>query len=224
MKTAHPRNLPDNGNRTLRNATREEARGRLGTPGRRGEDPNCRDGSRLGADPSGQDGARQRSAGQFSRRGPPTGIARERETRVDDAEPRQRECRTTFAVKMQPHAGPHRSRWRRPQGNADLRSAQRPAGPRRRRPQPSGRFPSRRVPLKAGRRAKRSAGQFSRWGPPTGIARERETRTDDATPRQSDSGASRWGPPTGIARERETSADDAAPRQCECRVSFMRTG
>ncbi len=30
-----------------------------------------------------------------------------------------------------------------------------------------------------------SAGQFSRWGPPTGIARERETRTDNAAPRQS---------------------------------------
>ena len=25
-----------------------------------------------------------------------------------------------------------------------------------------------------------SAGQFSRWGPPTGIARERETRTNNA--------------------------------------------
>ena len=32
-------------------------------------------------------------------------------------------------------------------GNADFRSAQRPAGPRRRRPQPSGWLPSRRVPL-----------------------------------------------------------------------------
>ena len=27
--------------------------------------------------------------------------------------------------------------------------------------------------------------QFSRWGPPTGIARERETRTNNAAPRQS---------------------------------------
>ena len=45
-------------------------------------------------------------------------------------------------------------------GNADLWSAQRPAGPRRRRPQPSGWFPSRRVPLK-GRMARDS-------GPPPG--------------------------------------------------------
>ena len=40
-------------------------------------------------------------------------------------------------------------------GNADLRSAQRPAGPRRRRPQPSGWLPSRRVPPK-GRMARDS--------------------------------------------------------------------
>ena len=106
MKTAHPRNLPDNGNRTLRNPAGAEARGRLGTPGLGGEDPNCRDGSRLGADPSWAGWRAKRSAGQFSRRGPPTGIARERETRVDDAEPCQCECRPTFAVKMQPHAGP----------------------------------------------------------------------------------------------------------------------
>ena len=34
----------------------------------------------------------------------PTGIARERETRTNDAAPRRRECHTTVAVKMQPHA------------------------------------------------------------------------------------------------------------------------
>ena len=67
MKTAHPRNLPDNGNRTLRNPAGAEARGRLGTPGLGGEDPNCRDGSRLGADPSRAGWRAKRSAGQFSR-------------------------------------------------------------------------------------------------------------------------------------------------------------
>ena len=46
---------------------------------------------------------------------------------------------------------------------------------------------------------------------PTGIARERETRTDDAAPRQSHGQERRS--PTGIARERETRTDDAAPRQ-----------
>ena len=51
-----------------------------------------------------------------------------------------------------------------------------------------------------------SAGQFSRWGPPTGIARERETSADNA---RSAGQFSRWGPLTGIARERETSADNA---------------
>ena len=61
-----------------------------------------------------------------------------------------------------------------------------------------------------------SAGQLSRWGPPTGIARERETRADD--PWSAALTLSRWGSPTGIARERETRADDAVPRQCESRV------
>ena len=58
-----------------------------------------------------------------------------------------------------------------------------------------------------------------------GIARQRETRPDNAAPRQSHgcepthrqprritwawSAGRRWGPPTGIARERETCTDDA---------------
>ena len=46
--------------------------------------------------PQGQDGARQWSAGQLSRWGPPTGIARERDTSADDAAPYQHEDRTTF--------------------------------------------------------------------------------------------------------------------------------
>ena len=74
-----------------------------------------------------------------------------------------------------------------------------------------------------------SAGQFSRWGPPTGIARQRETRPNNAAPRQSHACKpthrqprritptwsagqfSRWGPPTGIARQRETRPDNAGP-------------
>ena len=90
----------------------------------------------------------------------------------------------------------------------------------------------------------RSAGQFSRWGPPTGIARERETRTDDAAPRQShgcepthrqprriaptawSAGQfSRRRSPTGIARERETRGYDADPGQRQCHTTFfMRAG
>ena len=46
---------------------------------------------------------------------------------------------------------------------------------------------------------------------PTGIARERETCTNNAAPRQSHGQERRS--PTGIARERETRTDDAAPRQ-----------
>ena len=64
-------------------------------------------------------------------------------------------------------------------GNADLRSAQRPAGPRRPRPQPSGWLPSRRVPIK-GRMVRDSGAPVS----PTGIARERETCADDTAPCQ----------------------------------------
>ena len=66
---------------------------------------------------------------------------------------------------------------------------------------------------------------------PTGIARQRETRTNNPTPRQfhaykpthhqprritptwSAGQFSRWGPPTGIARERETRPNDPTPRQ-----------
>ena len=46
---------------------------------------------------------------------------------------------------------------------------------------------------------------------PTGIARERETRPNNAAPRQSHGQERRS--PTGIARERETRSDDAAPLQ-----------
>ena len=77
--------------------------------------------------------------------------------------------------------------------------------------------PSGRGKRRAGDRDGWSAGQFSRWGPPTGIARERETCTDDAALCQSHGWSagqfSRWGPLTGIARERETCTDDAAPCQ-----------
>ncbi len=45
------------------------------------------------------------SAGQFSRWGPPTGIARERETSADDAAPCQREFRTVFHFRMSLAAG-----------------------------------------------------------------------------------------------------------------------
>ena len=76
---------------------------------------------------------------------------------------------------------------------------------------------------------------------PTGIARERETRPNNAAPRQSpgcerthrhprritgtwSAGQfSRWGPPTGIARERETRPNNAAPHQspgCERRIAI----
>ena len=60
---------------------------------------------------------------------------------------------------------------------------------------------------------------------PTGIARERETRTDDAAPRQSHghepthrqphriTGSVERRSPTGIARERETRPNDPTPRQ-----------
>ena len=77
---------------------------------------------------------------------------------------------------------------------------------------------------------------------PTGIARKRETRTNNAAPHQShccerriadprritgtwSAGQfSRWGPPTGIARERETRPNNAAPRQspgCERRIAIQ---
>ena len=69
----------------------------------------------------------------------PTGIARERETRPNNAAPK----------------------W-----SAGLRPASRGSA----KPAPTTPPPT------------WSAGQFSRWGPPTGIARERETRTNNAAP------------------------------------------
>ena len=66
----------------------------------------------------------------------------------------------------------------------------------------------------------RSAGQFSRWGPPTGIAAHRAARLRTADradgARQRSAGQfSRWGPPTGIAAHR---AAKRAYRQTPCGV------
>ena len=129
--------------------------------------------------PQGPDGAW--SAGQLSRWGPPTGIARERETRTNDP-------------------------W-----SAGLRPASRGSA----KPAPT----TRGAPVSDRHRAgarnphRRPVERRS----PTGIARERETRTDDPIRDSSPLGAyplkdpmaRERRSPTGIAWERETSADDA---------------
>ena len=74
---------------------------------------------------------------------------------------------------------------RRP-GNADLRSAQRPTGPRRRRPQPSGWLPSRRVP----HRAEQHAGK----GTPTSGRHRCAKRSERRVPRSRPDDAERRGP------------------------------
>ena len=138
------------------------------------------------------------SAGQFSRWGPPTGIARERETRTNDPTPRQsHRCERRITTRAEPRR--HGALASSPGGG--LRPASRvsakPAPTTLRPDRAEARNPHQRPytppisPLRTTHHHPRrttgtwSAGQFSRWGPPTGIARERETRPSDPTPRQS---------------------------------------
>ncbi len=122
-----------------------------------------RRGARLPTYPTGQ------SSTQARERRPPVGTAARSAAKLRIAQWRRGAPLRTYP--------PGRAA-RRP-GNADLRPAQRPAGPRRRRPQPSGWLPSRRVPHRAERRAGKgtpTSGQFSRWGPaqrPAGPRRRR---------------------------------------------------
>ena len=177
----------------------------------------------------------------------PTGIARERETRTNDAAPPQSHGGA-------PVSDRHRAGARNPHHRCTpiSRAGLRPASRGSAKPAPTTlRHPN----LTVERRS------------PTGIARERETRTNDAAPPQSHGGApvsdrhragarnphqqrcatpiSRWSAglrpasrgsakpapttlrhpnltverrsPTGIARERETCANDVGPCQPECR-------
>ena len=57
------------------------------------------------------------------------------------------------------------------------------------------------------------AAQFSRFHPGTAPRRAAKPRTADCEEAWSAGQFSRWGPPTGIARERETSTDDVASCQ-----------
>ena len=106
----------------------------------------------------------------------PTGIARERETRTNNAAPRQSHgCEPT-------HRQPRRITW------GALSAGLRPASRGSAKPAPTTPPPANltaanpRIANRAESRGAWSAGQFSRWGPPTGIARERETRTACAPP------------------------------------------
>ena len=129
----------------------------------------------------------------------PTGIARERETCTNNAAPPQSHGGAPVSDRHRAGArNPHQQRCATPisRRSAGLRPASRGSA----KPAPTTlRHPN----LTAERRS------------PTGIARERETRTDDAAPRQSHGQERRS--PTGIARERETCANDVGPCQPECR-------
>ena len=181
-------------------------------------------GSRVGISGFGTGLRRRGSAGQFSRWGPPTGIARERETRTNDAAPRQsHRCERRIATRAESRGhgalasspgGGLRPASRgsakpapttlRPANLTAANGASPPAqnrGDMERRVSDRHRAGARNLhrrrcappisPLRTTHRHPRriagtwSAGQFSRWGPPTGIARERETRTNNAAPRQS---------------------------------------
>ena len=106
--------------------------------------------------------------GEQKERRSPTGIARERETSPDDAA----SCQPEAEGRETPIA-------RRAEGApvSDRHRAGARNQPRRRGVMPNTRPKAARL---ASPGEPWSAGQFSRWGPPTGIARERETSPDDA--------------------------------------------
>ena len=121
--------------------------------------------------------------------------------------------------------------WRRPQGNADLRSAQRPGGPRRRRPHPVRDGAIRKGTPTSGRHSGpegRGGADPTRSGmapsarerrPPVGTAARGPRRR---RPHPVRDGAVRKGTPTSgrHARERETCANDVRLCQRERRTAF----
>ena len=162
--------------------------------------------------------------GNGQERRSPTGIARERETCTNNAAPRQSHGGA-------PVSDRHRAGARNPHRRRRATPISRPGAPVSDRHRAGARNPHRRrrAPPTSGLRTHASPtaqnhGDMERRSP-TGIARERETRTNDAAPRQSHGHEPThrqphritWSmerrSPTGIARERETCTDVAAPRQ-----------
>ena len=111
--------------------------------------------------------------GQFSRWGPPTGIARVSAKPAPTTHQSHR-CERRIATRAESRGHGARNPHHDPP-ISPLRTTH--SHPRR----ITGTWPV--LPVGASDRHRWSAGQFSRWGPPTGIARERETRTNDPTPR-----------------------------------------
>ena len=148
----------------------------------------------------------ERSQPEVLERRSPTGIARQRETRPNNPAPRQSPTNPRIANRAESRR--HGALASSPGGG--LRPASRgSAKPAPTTPPPANLTPTNpRIPTAQNHVMERRS--------PTGIARQRETRTNDPAPRQSgrkfSHGLERRSP-TGIARERETCTDDAALRQ-----------